>query len=47
LSYRKLTSASAPLALQSADAWSLFNPTLHAEHRTALQRAIEDRTVPH
>jgi hypothetical protein len=35
LNYRRLTSASAPLALQSADAWSLFNPTLHAAHRAA------------
>ena len=47
LNYRKLTSASAPLALQSAEPWSLFNPTLHAEHRAALQRAIDAGTAVH
>jgi hypothetical protein len=33
LNYRKLTAAAAPLALQAADPWSLFDPTLHAAHR--------------
>ena len=47
LKYRKLTSASAPLALQSAEPWSLFNPTLHAVHRAALQRAIETEAAAH
>jgi Di-haem cytochrome c peroxidase len=47
LNYRRLTSASAPLALQSADPWSLFNPTLHAAHRAALQRAIDAKAAPH
>jgi cytochrome c peroxidase len=33
LNYRKLSFASAPLALQTAEPWSLFNPAIHA--RTA------------
>jgi Di-haem cytochrome c peroxidase len=33
LNYRKLSFASAPLALQSAEPWSSFNPTLHARGR--------------
>jgi len=33
LNYRKLSFASAPLALQAAEPWSLFNPAIHA--RTA------------
>jgi hypothetical protein len=33
LNYRKLTTAAAPLALQAADPWSLFDPALHAAHR--------------
>jgi hypothetical protein len=45
LNYRKLTSASAPLALQSAEPWSLFNPTLHAAHRATLQSAIESKAA--
>jgi Di-haem cytochrome c peroxidase len=32
-SYRKLTFAAAPLALQTAEAWSLFNPTVHDAHQ--------------
>jgi cytochrome c553 len=36
LNYRKLTAAAAPLALQNAEPWSLFNPTLHAAHQAAL-----------
>jgi cytochrome c553 len=47
LNYRKLTSASAPLALQTAEPWSLFNPTLHAVHRAALKRAIDTETAAH
>ena len=35
LNYRKLTAAAAPMALQSAEPWSLFNPALHAAHRAA------------
>jgi len=31
LSYRKLTVAAAPLTLQAAQPWSLFDPELHAE----------------
>jgi hypothetical protein len=45
LNYRKLTSASAPLALQSAEPWSLFNPALHEAHRAALQRAIDTKAA--
>jgi hypothetical protein len=30
LNYRKLSFASAPLALQTAEPWSLFNPAIHA-----------------
>jgi hypothetical protein len=33
LNYRKLTAAAAPLALQAAEPWSLFDPALHAAHR--------------
>jgi hypothetical protein len=47
LNYRKLTSASAPLALQAAEPWSLFNPTLHAAHRAALQSAIQGASASH
>jgi hypothetical protein len=43
LSYRKLTAAAAPLALQSGEPWSLFNPTLHAAHQTALRQAMSDK----
>jgi hypothetical protein len=32
LGYRKLTAATAPYALQAAQQWSLFNPTLHAAY---------------
>jgi hypothetical protein len=35
LNYRKLTAAAAPLALQNAEPWSLFNPALHAAHQAA------------
>ena len=42
LSYRKLTAAAAPLALQNAEPWSLFNPTLHAAHQAVLRRAASD-----
>jgi hypothetical protein len=30
LNYRKLSFAGAPLALQAAEQWSLFNPDRHA-----------------
>jgi hypothetical protein len=39
LNYRKLTAAAAPSALQTAEPWSLFNPTLHAAHQAALRRS--------
>ena len=35
LSYRKLTVAAAPRALQTAEPWSLFNPTLHVARQAA------------
>ena len=40
LSYRKLTAAAAPLALQTAQPWSLFDPTVHAAHRDTLRQAV-------
>jgi len=41
LNYRKLTSAAAPLALQTAELWSLFNPARHAAHQAALRQAAQ------
>ena len=38
LSYRKLTVAAAPRALQTAEPWSLFNPTLHRARQAASQQ---------
>jgi hypothetical protein len=38
LNYRKLTFAAAALALQAAEPWSLFDPTLHAMHQSAAGR---------
>jgi hypothetical protein len=38
LSYRKLTAAAAPRALQTAEPWSLFNPTLHVARQAAFQQ---------
>lgn len=38
LSYRKLTAAAAPRALQTAEPWSLFNPTLHVSRQAASQQ---------
>lgn len=40
LHYRRLTAAATPLALQSAEPWSLFNPQLHAAHAGALRAAF-------
>ena len=40
LNYRRLTAAAAPLALQNAEVWSLFNPTLHAAHQELLRRTM-------
>jgi Di-haem cytochrome c peroxidase len=45
LSFRKLMAAAAPLALQTADRWSLFNPTLHAAHQAALRQAMPGKAV--
>jgi hypothetical protein len=41
LNYRKLTVAAAPMALQAADPWSLFDPALHAAHRQAARIAAQ------
>jgi Di-haem cytochrome c peroxidase len=38
LSYRKLTAAAAPRALQTAEPWSLFNPTLHVARQAVFQQ---------
>ena len=43
LNYRKLSFASAPLALQTAEPWSLFNPTLRA--RAAARGASDERSL--
>ncbi len=40
LSYRKLTVATAPLALQTAQHWSLFDPTLHAAQQQERQKSV-------
>jgi hypothetical protein len=37
LSYRRLIAAAAPRALQTAEPWSLFNPTLHVARQAASQ----------
>jgi hypothetical protein len=47
LNYRKLTSAAAPLALQAAEPWSLFNPTLHAAHQAAMRQAMPAKASIH
>jgi len=39
LSYRKFMAAAAPLALQTAEPWSLFNPALHAAHQATVRDA--------
>jgi hypothetical protein len=41
LNYRKLTAAAAPLALQAADPWSLFDQVLHAAHRQSARVAAQ------
>jgi Di-haem cytochrome c peroxidase len=40
LSYRKLTAATVPFALQAAQPWSLFNPTLHAAYNEERQKTV-------
>jgi hypothetical protein len=45
LNYRKLTAAAAPLALQAADPWSLFDPALHAAHRRSAASRQSARIV--
>jgi hypothetical protein len=46
LNYRKLTAAAAPLALQAADPWSLFDPVLHAAHRQSAASRQSARIAP-
>ncbi|MEA3180443.1 MAG: hypothetical protein QOI59_3966 [Gammaproteobacteria bacterium] len=41
LSYRKLNVAAAPRALQMAEPWSLFNPTLHVARQAAARGTAE------
>jgi len=41
LDYRKQTLAAAPLALQLAERWSLFEPALHTAHQAALREAAK------
>jgi hypothetical protein len=43
MDYRKLSAAAGPMALQMADPWSLFDPALHAAHRSALQDSTASR----
>jgi hypothetical protein len=40
LSYRKLAFAAVPLALQTAEPWSLFNPAIRRAHFTALRAVL-------
>jgi hypothetical protein len=40
LSYRKLTTATVPFALQAAQPWSLFNPTLHAAYLEERRKSV-------
>jgi Di-haem cytochrome c peroxidase len=40
LNYRKLAKAAAPLALQTAQPWSLYDPTRHAAQQDALRQAV-------
>jgi cytochrome c553 len=47
LNYRKLTFATAPLALQAAEPWSLFNPQLHDAHRAALRQVTDAKVAAH
>ncbi len=44
LDYRKLTAGLAPLALQTAEPWSLFNPTLHAARLHSYPQAVMQDT---
>jgi hypothetical protein len=40
LNYRKLTAATAPLALQMAQRWSLFDPAIHATQQQERQKKV-------
>jgi hypothetical protein len=46
LSYRKLTAAAAPRALQTAEPWSLFNPTLRRARQAASQQPAASQGTP-
>jgi hypothetical protein len=39
--YRRLTMSTVPVALQNAEPWSLFNPTIHDAHYAALRQMLE------
>src|SRR5262249_34361266 len=41
LNYRKLAFAAGPLALPTAEPWSLFNPTIHDAHFAALRQLLQ------
>jgi hypothetical protein len=43
LNYRKLTFAAAPLALQTAEPWSLYEPEQHAAHVEARRKASAEK----
>jgi hypothetical protein len=47
LNYRRLTFATAPMALQAAEPWSLFTPTLHDAHHAASRQAADARIASH
>jgi hypothetical protein len=47
LSFRKMAFAAAPLALQAAEPWSMFNPALHDAHEAALRRAKQTIAAVH
>jgi hypothetical protein len=47
LNYRRMTSAAAPLVLQTAEVWSLFNPQLHATHQAVLRPATRTTAAAH
>jgi hypothetical protein len=36
-----------PVALQNAEPWSLFNPTIHDAHYAALRQMLEAKSAGH
>ena len=48
MSYRRLAFAAVPLALQTAEPWSLFNPAIRRAHFTALRNLLQTaQQLPH